>query len=415
VEGPGESGEAHPRIGKLWLYFAPLYAGHLLALFGLLPMLDGRVSPVGLIVAGVGLLLLTVASVYLMMLLYRIWKLVIRESRLSGLQPSIDSPGKAIGFLFIPLFNFYWVFVAVGKLPRDLNALAGARDVRGTVPVGLGYAVAVLSVVSVIPFVGYVTSFIVSLVLMPVLVTRAVDLCGRISTRVATLGEEVAVSDVAVEPASIRNWSDLFQNRGANARVAVAFFLALVAGNLMWLLWYGSMSFSTPLFPTLFLADVAIFAVLAVAFVTVNTLVRRVWLLPPIWGFAWMVLMIVRRLIQWSISARFLEPDHYQDVLMPSALTGTALWGILFMTGLIVATRLLGVRIWSLPAGLVGSYLVWLAIWEPLGSVVFDFEFGIDITNLAINIVNEAIMGIALYLGFLLQARTRKIEAPTTG
>ena len=32
------------------------------------------------------------------------------------------TPGKAIGFLFIPLFDFYWVFQAVWGLSKDFNA-----------------------------------------------------------------------------------------------------------------------------------------------------------------------------------------------------------------------------------------------------------------------------------------------------
>lgn len=401
-----------PRLGKLWPYFAPLYAGHVLAVLGLLPLLGGDVNPVGLIVAVVGFVLLIVATVYLMVLLYRIWKLVIRESRSSGLQPSIDSPGKAIGYLYIPLFNFYWVFVAVGKLPGDLNALAAARKVSGTVPVGLGYAVAILSVVSIVPFVGYVTSFAVSLVLMPLLVVRALDVCGKITTRAGS--EAVELADAAEDLASIRHWPDLFRKHGVNARVGVAFWLALVAGGLVWIFRFGTMSVSNSMVPILLLADVVIYAVAAVAYVVVNSVVRKVWLLPPVWGFAWLVLAVARRAIHRVITAQFLEPEHVRDIVSPSMVTGVFLWGILFMVGLIVATRVWGVRIWSLSAGLVSSYLVWLLTWETVGSIVFEFSFGIDVGDLAISVVNQAITGFALFVGFLLQARAQEVSATPT-
>jgi hypothetical protein len=47
-------------------------------------------------------------------LLYYFWK-TIQDGRAS------TTPGKAVGFLFIPFFNFYWVFRALYCLARDQN------------------------------------------------------------------------------------------------------------------------------------------------------------------------------------------------------------------------------------------------------------------------------------------------------
>jgi len=47
-------------------------------------------------------------------LLYNFWK-TIQDGRAS------TTPGKAIGFLFIPFFNLYWVFRALYGLARDQN------------------------------------------------------------------------------------------------------------------------------------------------------------------------------------------------------------------------------------------------------------------------------------------------------
>ena len=47
--------------------------------------------------------------------LYKGWEAVPDNSR--GLKP-----WKAIGQLIIPLFNFYWIFVAIKDLPKELNA-----------------------------------------------------------------------------------------------------------------------------------------------------------------------------------------------------------------------------------------------------------------------------------------------------
>jgi hypothetical protein len=48
-------------------------------------------------------------------LIYKLWK-VVQDGYAS------TSAGKAVGFLFIPLFNYYWMFRAFWGLSKDLNA-----------------------------------------------------------------------------------------------------------------------------------------------------------------------------------------------------------------------------------------------------------------------------------------------------
>jgi hypothetical protein len=38
------------------------------------------------------------------------------------------TPGKAVGFLFIPLFNIYWLFVAINGLPKDWNRIVSSYE-----------------------------------------------------------------------------------------------------------------------------------------------------------------------------------------------------------------------------------------------------------------------------------------------
>jgi len=60
------------------------------------------------------------AVVLAYMYLYRAWKLI---------QPGNvrTTPGKAIGFLFIPFYNIYWMFIAVGALPADWNRVMNSH------------------------------------------------------------------------------------------------------------------------------------------------------------------------------------------------------------------------------------------------------------------------------------------------
>jgi hypothetical protein len=54
------------------------------------------------------------------------------------------TPGRALGFLFIPLFNFYWVFISFPKLATGFNALRRERPelpIRNLRGVGIAYAI----------------------------------------------------------------------------------------------------------------------------------------------------------------------------------------------------------------------------------------------------------------------------------
>jgi TRAP-type C4-dicarboxylate transport system permease small subunit len=54
-------------------------------------------------------------GILLFVFVYKLWKM-IQDGYAS------TTPGKAIGFLFIPFFNYYWIFRAVFGLSTDMNA-----------------------------------------------------------------------------------------------------------------------------------------------------------------------------------------------------------------------------------------------------------------------------------------------------
>lgn len=53
-------------------------------------------------------------SILMFVLLYKLWS-VVQDGQ------AATTPGKAVGFLFIPFFNFYWIFQAFWGLAKDLN------------------------------------------------------------------------------------------------------------------------------------------------------------------------------------------------------------------------------------------------------------------------------------------------------
>lgn len=72
----------------------------------------------------------------------------------------IPKPGEAVGFLFIPFFNFYWIFVSFNRLSKELNRVADERDPGGypRADEGVSMAYCILHLCSIIPFLGYLAS-----------------------------------------------------------------------------------------------------------------------------------------------------------------------------------------------------------------------------------------------------------------
>jgi len=72
-----------------------------------------------------------------------------------------DDPGagKAIGFLLIPFFNFYWVFVFWMRLCDRVNLQLALRGLKPNAPRGLAMA---MCIVMLIPYVGLLSYLVLS-------------------------------------------------------------------------------------------------------------------------------------------------------------------------------------------------------------------------------------------------------------
>lgn len=130
---------------KLWLWFAWLVGAGIplcLILIGLIPVLAGLV--LGFV------------------LLYRFWR-VIQDH-----QPR-TTPGKAVGFCFIPFFNLYWCYVAYVGLAKDMNSYLTAHNIPAPqISEGLALTYFILMLCSMIPYLGVLCS-LVNIVLLIIL------------------------------------------------------------------------------------------------------------------------------------------------------------------------------------------------------------------------------------------------------
>ena len=127
---------------------------------------------VSFIIYGIGALLIIPGGIIGFVLLYRFWFII---------QPGEPrtTPGKAIGYLFIPFYNIYWLYVAWVGLAKDMNETCRKYNITATVNEGMALAYYILVLLSWIPYVGFVTAivgFIIEAIVMKQLVEASIKI-----------------------------------------------------------------------------------------------------------------------------------------------------------------------------------------------------------------------------------------------
>lgn len=103
----------------------------------------------GLCVSLIGIL---PGFILLLILQYRAWKMI------QGIKPR-TTPGKAVGFQFIPFFSIYWVFVISKGLAEGMNSFNKQYGLTTRqVSLSLAKAIPILFVVQLVPILGYVAA-----------------------------------------------------------------------------------------------------------------------------------------------------------------------------------------------------------------------------------------------------------------
>jgi hypothetical protein len=132
---PSETNYTPESFHKLWLWYAWLIC--LGAVFSF-------------ILIGIPALIAAIVIGYI--LLYRFWSL-IQDGK------ARTSPGVAVGFCFIPLFNLYWMYVAWVGLAKDMNLYCRERNINCVgVNEDLALAWFIVTLTSVIPYIGVLTA-----------------------------------------------------------------------------------------------------------------------------------------------------------------------------------------------------------------------------------------------------------------
>jgi len=99
----------------------------------------------------------------------------LKHSKLPRVRSDDFRAGRAIGFLFIPFFNFYWIFVFWLRLADRINFQFRLRNLPPPVTRGLVLAAVI---VGIIPYVGLVSW----LILYSIMISEIQGACNLLAT-----------------------------------------------------------------------------------------------------------------------------------------------------------------------------------------------------------------------------------------
>lgn len=159
----------------------------LLVALGVALAQDRKTAGLAMGLIGLSFIPVILVAVLIATTLHACWKTIAAPPIGGGIQGlARTTPGKAVGFLFIPFFNFYWAFQAVPGLATDVNrTLEAMGHVHPNSPPsprvsrGLGIAWCVCSILGAIPFVGVLTG-LAGLVIVPLFLAQAIDAANTI-------------------------------------------------------------------------------------------------------------------------------------------------------------------------------------------------------------------------------------------
>lgn len=113
----------------------------------------------------IGIPMVIAAAVIGYVMLYKWWA-IIQDGK------ARTTPGQAVGFCFIPLFNLYWIYVTFVGLVKDMNNYCRERQIPVQISEGLAITYYVLFLVTILTswtvilfFVMLLPTFIVGAIL----------------------------------------------------------------------------------------------------------------------------------------------------------------------------------------------------------------------------------------------------------
>jgi WD40 repeat protein/uncharacterized membrane protein len=122
------------------------------------------------------------AAIVIAIFIYKIW-LSIQDGY------ARTSPEKAVGFLFIPFYNFYWLFQVWWGFSKDFNKLVNRHSLKiSKLPESLFLIYCILIFAGVIPGIG-ISAGIASTIIMLILISKVCDGVNALPNNYETVGD----------------------------------------------------------------------------------------------------------------------------------------------------------------------------------------------------------------------------------
>jgi len=124
---------------------------------------------------GFALLPYLYALVVWFVFIYKMWTVIPKKY-------ARTTPGKAVGFLFIPFYNLYWIFQAVWGFARDFNSYIAARDFNiSPLPTNLFLSFVIIWLLAgFISTLVYEITFLLNIAIAIILTIMVSNICDRI-------------------------------------------------------------------------------------------------------------------------------------------------------------------------------------------------------------------------------------------
>jgi hypothetical protein len=120
------------KVSRAGLFAAALWISVVLLFFAALLAAEQDADS-GAVIALPAIVLLLASWIYAFVTLHRCWSVVQANT-------NVTTPGMAVGLLFIPIFNFYWCFVATARLAGEAGKyLASLHGIKS--PIGKGASI----------------------------------------------------------------------------------------------------------------------------------------------------------------------------------------------------------------------------------------------------------------------------------
>ena len=370
------------------LYLSILYISTFLFILGFLGAHyePGAISSFVIFIGSLGLI---ITSVYWAMTLYRLWEFIFDESSKAGLKPSVDSPKSAVWKLFIPGYNFYWIFICFRGLSHDLTILASKRGLSARLSTGFANTVCIFCILGCIPLVNFIAMPITTMILMPLYIFKITTFARNLKIHVET-GKDLFVAHEATckNMPIIRAFIDIFPKTSSkNTMAVVLIVLAVWAAYVNFFVFLsGRMGFRDALLALMILSGIHIFT--SHRFKSALLIIGS-WIVAS--GMA-------------GVCGSFILSSYYDGTswtLQMILWAGSFLYGLIFTGMLFLIISIAGIRWW----GIFSTYIAAFILYSLVGKFIFKSP-GFFMPGIFSVLLGFSFVASALYSSFYFYIRT---------